>query len=159
MQQFLGEYECRLEPKGRVRLPSLLLRQVGEESKAGFVMNRGFEKCLVLYPSKVWQNITTELQKLNLYVKKERDFVRYFFRGATEIQLDSNDRILIPKILVDYIEADKDLILFAYFDRIEVWAKEVYDQLLENEPTDFAALAEEVMGKKIRGGEADSDVS
>jgi MraZ protein len=160
MLQFLGEYNCKLDDKGRLRMPAPLLKQMEGMVEAGFVLNRGFEKCLVLYPKTAWTNITQEIQKLNLYVKKNRDFVRYFFRGASELEIDSSQRLLLPKSLSDYAEVDKEVILFAYFDRIEIWAKEQYDNFLDEEPQDFADLAEEVMGKIQMGhGQSDTDLS
>ena len=153
MIQFLGEYSCKIDAKGRLRLPSPLLKQLGDLAKDGFVLNRGFEKCLVLYPRQAWDSISKDIQKLNQYVKKNRDFVRYFFRGASELELDSNSRLLFPKTLLDYAQVDKELVLFAYFDKIEVWSKESYEGLLNDEPTDFDDLAEEVMGNLNVGNE------
>jgi MraZ protein len=158
MIQFLGEYNCKIDDKGRLRMPAPLLKQLEGMVGEGFVLNRGFEKCLVLYPKKAWGAITQEIQKLNIYVKQNRDFVRYFFRGATEMEIDNSQRLLLPKNLSDYAEVDKEVILFAYFDRIEIWSKEQYDNLLGDEPNDFAALAEEVMGK-IQGGNGRTDLS
>lgn len=158
MIQFLGEYNCKIDDKGRLRMPAPLLKQLEGMVEEGFVLNRGFEKCLVLYPKRAWTNITEEIQKLNIYVKQNRDFVRYFFRGATEMEIDSSQRLLLPKSLADYAAVDKEVILFAYFDRIEIWSKEQYDGLLDDEPNDFAALAEEVMGK-IQGGNGRTDLS
>lgn len=146
MQQLLGEYECKLDPKGRFRMPSDLVGQLGEGAKT-FVVNRGFENCLMLYPEQVWERITNEINQLNLYNKKNRDFVRYFYRGAQKLELDSADRLLITKRLLEYAGIDKDVILSAYNDRIEVWAKDQYDSLLDEEPDDFSDLAEEVLGK------------
>ena len=97
MIQFLGEYNCKIDAKGRLRLPAQLLKQLGAEAAEGFVLNRGFEQCLVLYPRQAWDLISSDIQKLNQYVKKNRDFVRYFFRGATELDLDSNSRLLFPR--------------------------------------------------------------
>ncbi len=151
MLQFLGEYNCKMDGKGRIRMPAPLLKQLEGMLEQGFVLNRGFEQCLVLYPKTAWAAITQELQKLNLYVKKNRDFVRYFFRGATELDLDGSQRLNFPKPLMDYAKVEKEVVLFAYFDRIEIWAKELYDGLMDNEPHDFGDLAEEVMGK-IQGG-------
>lgn len=148
MQQFLGEFECKLDDKGRLRLPTQLLKQLDGQEQEGFVVNRGFEKCLAIYPTREWKRITQEINALNLYVKKNRDFVRYFFRGATEMTIDSSERVNFPKQLLEYIDAKKDVVLFAYFNRIEVWAKEQYDNMLDAEPSDFADLAEEVMGTK-----------
>jgi len=155
MLQFLGEYNCKLDNKGRLRMPAPLSKQLEGMVREGFVLNRGFEKCLVLYPKSAWGAITNEIQKLNLYVKKNRDFVRYFFRGATELDIDSNQRLNLPKSLAEYANIQKEVVLFAYFDRIEIWSKEQYDGLLEDEPNDFGNLAEEVMGK-IMGGEEDA---
>ena len=145
MQQFLGEFECKVDAKGRLKLPSVLIRQLEGEQTA-FVVNRGFEKCMVLYPKKVWDKISGEINQLNMYVKKNRDFARYFYRGATELALDSSERVNLPKRLLQYAGVEKELIVFAYYNRIELWAKDEYDQLLEDEPTDFADLAEDVMG-------------
>jgi len=127
-------------------MPAPLLKQLGDLAQEGFVLNRGFEKCLVLYPRKSWDLISKDIQNLNQYVKKNRNFVRYFFRGATELELDSNSRLNLPKTLLQYAGVKKELVLFAYFDKIEVWSKENYEALLEDEPMDFDELAEEVMG-------------
>jgi len=146
MQQLLGEYECKIDPKGRFRMPTDLIGQLGEDVQS-FVVNRGFEKCLMLYPEPVWERITAEINQLNLYNKKNRDFVRYFYRGAQKLDLDGADRLLITKRLLEYAGIDKDVILSAYNDRIEVWAKDQYDMLLDEEPDDFSDLAEDVLGK------------
>ncbi|MBX2877996.1 MAG: division/cell wall cluster transcriptional repressor MraZ [Saprospiraceae bacterium] len=147
MKQLLGEYECKIDAKGRMRMPSGLINQLGEGEKHRFVINRGFEKCLMLYPEAVWQQISEEVNALNLYNKKNRDFVRYFYRGAQELLIDSADRILIPKRLLEYSGIEKDLILSAYNGRIEIWAKDEYDTMLDQEPTDFSDLADDVLGK------------
>jgi MraZ protein len=152
MQQLLGEYECKIDPKGRMRLPSDLLGQLGEDARS-FVVNRGFEKCLMLYPEKVWDSITNEINQLNLYNKKNRDFVRYFYRGAQKVAPDSADRVLITKRLQAYAEIDKEVILSAYNDRIEIWAKDQYDKMLDDEPDDFSDLAEDVLGNMNKGDE------
>ncbi len=128
-------------------MPSGLISQLGEEGGHHFVINRGFEKCLMLYPEEVWDRITTEINQLNLYNKKNRDFVRYFYRGAQKVTMDSADRILVNKRLLEYAGIDKDVILSAYNDRIELWAAAEYDHLLEEEPDDFSDLAEDVLGK------------
>ncbi|MCH2044673.1 MAG: division/cell wall cluster transcriptional repressor MraZ [Saprospiraceae bacterium] len=144
--QFLGEYTCKLDNKGRFRIPTPLLKQLHELAKEGFVLNRGFEQCLVLYPTRTWKGITQELEKLNMYVKKNRDFVRYFFRGASQLEVDKQNRLLVPKSLQTYAALKNEIILFSYFNRIEIWSSSKYEELLMNEPSDFGDLAEEVMG-------------
>ena len=150
--QLLGEYDCKLDAKGRMRMPSGLIGQLEESEAYTFVINRGFEKCLMLYTEEVWELITAEINQLNLYTKKNRDFVRYFYRGAHKVTMDSADRILVTKRLLEYAGIEKDAILSAYNDRIELWAKEEYDQMLEDEPVDFSDLAEDVLGK-FEGGQ------
>ncbi|MEN0002628.1 MAG: division/cell wall cluster transcriptional repressor MraZ [Bacteroidota bacterium] len=144
--QLLGEYECKVDAKGRMRMPSGLISQLGEGKAHHFVINRGFEKCLMLYPEAVWEKITAEINQLNLYNKKNREFVRYFYRGAQKVALDSADRILVSKRLATYAGIEKDVILSTYNDRIEMWAKDEYDQVLNDEPADFSDLAEDVLG-------------
>lgn len=146
MAGFLGEFQCRLDSKSRIALPSALKKQLSPEANDQFVINRGFEKHLILYPLNAWETITAEINRLNLYIKKNREFVRYFYRGATELKLDSHNRLLLPKRLLQYAVVKEEVILFAYANRIEVWAEELYDQLLSDEPKDFADLAEEIMG-------------
>jgi MraZ protein len=147
MQQLLGEYDCKIDDKGRMRLPSGLIGQLGEQETYSFVINRGFENCLMLYPEAVWERISEEVNQLNLYNKKNRDFVRYFYRGAAKVVMDSADRILVTKRLLEYAGIEKDVILSAYNDRIEIWAKDQYDTMLDEEPDDFSDLAEDVLGK------------
>lgn len=154
MAGFLGEAECRLDSKNRISLPSTFQRQLPPEAQGQFVVNRGFEKHLVLYPRNVWDVISNEINQLNLYIRKNRDFARYFFRGASELKLDSHNRLLLPKRLMDYAEIETNVILFGYGSKIEVWSEELYNNLLLDEPQDFASLAEEIMGG-LRPGESE----
>jgi len=153
MTNFIGEFECKLDAKGRLMLPASLRRQLDPAAEESFVMNRGFEKCLVLYPKNDWKYISEEVNKLNQYVKKNREFIRYFYRGATELGLDGTGRLLFPKRLMDYAGVKKEVVLFAHGNRIEIWDKKAYDNLLTDEPDEFAALAEEVMGGSANNDE------
>ena len=153
MGQLLGEYDCKIDAKGRVMLPTALRKQIEPEAKEKFVLNRGFENCIAMYPYNEWQKIYEKVNELNLYVKKNRDFVRYFFRGAIEIEPDATGRLLLPKRLVDYAGIQKELILSAHNHLIEIWDKQTFDNLLQQEPGEFAELAEEVMGGLNSGGD------
>lgn len=147
MTYLLGEFDCKVDTKGRFMLPSGLKKQLSEGDQERFVINRGFEKNLTLYPLSEWQKISHEVNGLNLYNKKNREFVRYFFRGASEIVLDAANRLLLPKSLLDYSGISNEIVLFAYGQRIEIWAREVYESMMGSEPEDFSSLAEDVMGK------------
>jgi len=150
MIQLLGEFDCKLDQKGRLMVPSSLKKQLPNVEQEGLVINRGFEKHLVIYPKKVWEGIVAELSKLNPYEKKTREFIRFFTRGATELSLDASGRVLLPKSLLEFAGITGDVVLACQFDKIEVWSKATYDELLDNEPENFANLAEEVMGGRER---------
>ena len=146
MSHFLGEFECKLDAKGRMMIPAGLKRQLPEAEREGLVVNRGFEKHLVIYTRKEWNKIVDDLSKLNGYEKKTREFIRYFTRGASELSLDGSGRVLFPKALMEYAGIKTDVVLACQFNKIEVWAQDAYDAQIDNEPENFARLAEEVMG-------------
>ncbi|HEY0898656.1 MAG TPA: division/cell wall cluster transcriptional repressor MraZ [Sphingobacteriaceae bacterium] len=150
MAHFLGEFDCKLDAKGRMMIPSNLKKQLPEAEREGLVVNRGFEKHLVIYTKKEWDKIVEELSKLNPYEKKTREFIRYFTRGATELALDSANRVLLPKSLLEYAGVETEVVLSCQFNKIELWSKEAYEAQLDNEPDNFADLAEEVMGSAGR---------
>ena len=145
-QSLLGEFEVALDSKGRFRLPSGLLNQLSFSGSVEFVVNRGFEKCLTLYPKPVWEHEKRLVDSLNLFDKKSRAFARYFYRGAQEVTPDSADRLLLPKRLLDYAGAEKKIVLACLRDRIEIWAQAEYDQAFADEDLDFSELAQDVLG-------------
>lgn len=148
MGALIGEYECKLDEKGRLMLPSGLKKQLPPEEQKNFIVNRGFEKQLNLYPHSEWEKITAQMNELNLFVKQNREFVRKFNNGATEVDVDGSGRILLPKALMIYAGIDKDAILFAFSNKIEIWSKQEYDKFMATGGDDFAALAEKVMGNQ-----------
>lgn len=154
MSHFLGEFECKLDAKGRLSIPSGLKRQLPEAEREGLVINRGFEKHLVIYTRKEWDSIVEDLSKLNQYEKRTREFIRYFTRGATELSVDAAGRILLPKSLMEYAGIDAEVVLACQFNKIEVWDQKAYDAQMDSEPENFANLAEEVMGGLGRRGDA-----
>ena len=155
MSNFLGEFDCKLDAKGRMMIPVGLKKQLPEAVSEGLVINRGFEKHLVIYTRKEWDKIVADLSTRNTYEKKTREFIRYFTRGASELTLDGAGRVLLPKSLLDYAGIGSDVVLACQFNKIEVWAQDAYDAALDNEPDNFANLAEEVMGGKAAGKGSD----
>ncbi len=147
MSHLLGEYNCKIDVKGRMIIPSNLKKQLPEAEGEGLVINRGFEKHLVIYTRKEWDKIAEELSNLNGYEKDIREFRRYFTRGASELSLDTANRILFPKQLLEYAGISSDVVLVCQFDKIEVWDEDTYYGSMDNEPANFANLAEKVMGK------------
>ena len=150
MSNFLGEFDCKLDAKLRMMIPVGLKKQLPEAVSEGLVINRGFEKHLVIYTRKEWNKIVDDLSQLNQYEKKTREFIRYFTRGASELTLDSAGRVLLPKALLEYAGINADVVLSCQFNKIEVWAQDAYEAQMDNEPENFANLAEEVMGNAGR---------
>jgi MraZ protein len=146
---FLGEYEVTLDSKGRFLLPAGLKKQMPEEDSASFVINRGFEKCLTLYPLKSWEPIFSNISKLNDFDPKVREFRRWFLNGATQMDLDSAGRLLIPKNLADHAGLEKDVVLVSAVNKIEIWDKTKYQQFFDSfSPEAYSDLAAEVMQGK-----------
>lgn len=146
MANFLGEFDCKLDAKGRMMIPAGLKKQLPDAEREGLVVNRGFEKNLVLYTRSDWNAKLEELSKLNQYEEKNRSFIRYFTRGAQELTLDAANRILFPKSLLDYAGISGEVVLASSLNKIEVWARDAFEAQLDDVPENFARLAEEVMG-------------
>lgn len=146
MAGLVGEYEVKLDVKGRFLFPSGLRKQLSPAAQENFMLNKGFEDCLTLYPMNEWEKLSEKLSKMNLFKPKNRMFYRLFHQGAKAMSLDSAGRILIPVTHMERVGLDKDVMLIAYNDRIEIWDKTKYFELIEGNMTDFADLADEVMG-------------
>jgi MraZ protein len=146
MASFLGEFEATLDPKGRFLLPAGFKRQIPEGESTRFVINRGFEKCLSLYPMQSWQPLYDRISTLNDFDPKVREFRRYFLNGAIIVEPDAAGRLLIPQNLKDYAGLGKDIVLAAAVNKLEIWDKEKYQKFFESySPDDFSALAQSVM--------------
>jgi len=147
---FLGEYEATLDAKGRFLLPAGFKKQLPQDAAHQFVLNRGFEKCLTLYPIQSWEPIFSEISKLNDFDPKVREFRRYFLNGATQLELDSAGRLLLPKNLTEHAGLEKDIVLVSALNKIEIWDKIKYKEFFESfTPQSFSDLANEVMNKKV----------
>ncbi len=145
MTGFHGEYQSTIDAKGRFHLPGSLKKQL-VEGENHFIVSRGFEKCLTLYPLKSWQSILDRISQLNDFDPKVRQFRRQFLGGATEVELDGAGRILLPPTLREFALPGKEIVLAAALDRFEIWDASKYKQLFEDFSADeFSNLAQEVM--------------
>ena len=149
MTGFIGEYEATLDAKGRFLLPAGFKKQLPDDGSARFVINRGFEKCLTLYPMSSWEPIFKNISSLNDFDPKVREFRRYFLNGATVVEPDSAGRILLQKSLIEHAGLEKDIVLVSAVNKIEIWDKSKYTKFFETfSPEAFSTLANEVMNRK-----------
>lgn len=139
-----------MDAKGRFLLPAGFKKQLPEDDRQHlFVINRGFEKCLTLYPLSSWEPIYDNISKLNDFDPKVREFRRYFLNGAIQVELDSAGRLNLPKNLLDHAGIEKDIVLVSAVNKIEIWDKDKYASFFETfSPEAFSSLANEVMNQK-----------
>lgn len=145
---FIGEYDAKLDEKGRVVLPFQLLRQLDDkQDEKVFVIKKDvYEKNLLLFPIAEWKNQNDILKKrLNLFNKKHSKFLTEYNRGTSEIILDKSNRLLIPKKLIDFLGDSKNLIFEAKGDIIAIWTKDQYEKEEMSEES-FAELAGDILG-------------
>lgn len=147
MTTIVGTYECKVDAKGRVLLPSPLKKQLAASLQNGFVLKRSvFQPCLELYPMEEWDLMMQKINKLNRFVKKNNDFIRRFTAGVKVVEIDALGRLLVPKDLVSFASIAKDVVFSSAVNIVEIWDKDLYEKSISGEDMDFADLAEEVMG-------------
>ena len=148
MHTLIGSYECKADVKGRLMLPVGLKKQLAASLNSGFVLKRAvFQPCLELYSLVEWESLMQKVNKLNRFKKKNNDFIRRFTAGVRFIELDASGRILIPKELIAFTGITKDIILTSAVNIIEIWDKDKYEKAIDDASSDFAVLAEDVMGQ------------
>lgn len=147
MNTIIGTYECKVDVKGRLMIPSALKKQLANSLQDGFVLKRSvFQSCLELYPMTEWNLMMQKINKLNRFVKKNNDFIRRFTAGVKVVEIDALGRLLIPKDLVAFGKISKDIVFSSAVNIIEIWDKDLYEISIAGGDIDFADLAEDVMG-------------
>lgn len=130
---FMGEYNHTIDAKGRLIMPSKFREALGDE----FVVTKGLDGCLFVYPNKEWQAFEEKLRTLPLTNKNARQFSRFFLAGAASCEVDKQGRILLPGVLREFAELEKEVVLVGVLSRIEIWSKDkwlesnVYDDMEE----------------------------
>ena len=151
MATFIGDYTCRVDEKGRIVLPSAFKKQMPEAAMDRFVVKKDvFEHCLVLFPMDEWDRQNAIIRsRINPYNKDHSKFLRGFYKGTAEVVLDANNRLLIPRRLLDIAEIEKEAVLAGQDGKIEIWSSSLYEDQ-SGEAQDFALLAEKIMGDTDR---------
>ncbi|MBD8490200.1 division/cell wall cluster transcriptional repressor MraZ [Echinicola sp. CAU 1574] len=145
MGNFSSEYYCKLDAKGRLVLPAKLKAALPETYGNELVMRRGFDPCLVLYPMSEYRKLDAKVSALDDFDPKQRNFKRSFYRGNTEVELDTTGRFSIPKPLLHFAEITKEVVVVGMGKTIEIWNPQKYDDFLIGDSEVFAEQAREYL--------------
>ncbi|WP_186754385.1 division/cell wall cluster transcriptional repressor MraZ [Echinicola salinicaeni] len=145
MANFSSEYYCKLDAKGRLVLPAKLKAALPETYGNELVMRRGFDPCLVLYPMNEYRKLDSQVSALDDFDVDKRRFKRNFYRGNTEVELDSTGRFLIPKPLLRFADITKEVVVVGMGKTIEIWDPERYEDYLIQDPEVFASEAKKYL--------------
>ncbi len=137
-EMFIGEFQHTLDPKGRLIIPAKFREDLGYE----FVITKGLDGCLFVYPKSEWAVMENKMKALPLTNKKARTFKRFFFSGASECTLDRQGRVLIPGNLREYAGLTKDVVLAGVTTHLEIWDRNMWDEVNDMDNIDFDEVAE-----------------
>jgi MraZ protein len=150
MSSFKGRYEYVLDSKGRLSIPAKLRKSLSAEANETFVVTRGVERCLYVYPLDEWRQLDAKLRSLNQFQEKHRFFTRTFLMWASEeISLDSQSRITIPKNLLEFAGIEKEVVIIGALERIEVWSPQIFNEYLNSQPENYADVVEQIMAVNV----------
>ncbi|WP_026560473.1 division/cell wall cluster transcriptional repressor MraZ [Bacillus sp. J37] len=138
---FMGEYHHTIDIKGRMIVPSKFREGLGET----FVVTRGLDQCLFVYPMSEWNIIEEKLKALPLTKKDARAFTRFFFSGATECEIDKQGRVNIATPLLQYAKLEKECVVIGVSNRIELWSKSIWESYVAEQEDSFEEIAENMI--------------
>ena len=142
---FLGEYQHSLDAKGRIIVPAKFREELGVR----FIATKGLDNCIFLYPLNEWRTIEEKLKSLPFTRADVRSFARFFFAGASELEIDKQGRIVLPPNLRDYAGINKDLIVIGVGSRVEIWAGDNWAQYNQAAESSYEMIAENLVGLGI----------
>ncbi|MBQ8379648.1 MAG: division/cell wall cluster transcriptional repressor MraZ [Clostridia bacterium] len=136
----LGEYRHNVDVKGRVSVPSKFRNDLGQT----FVITKGLDNCLFMYSKQEWETFELKLKELPLTNQDARSFVRFFFAGAAECEVDKQGRINIPQNLREYANIQKDVVIVGVATRAEIWDSENWNKYTSSDSLDGTKLASQM---------------
>jgi MraZ protein len=138
---FMGEFQHSVDDKGRIIIPVKFRELLG----TSFVVTRGLDHCLFVYPRDEWTLLEQKLKSLPLMKSDARAFTRFFFSGATECEWDKQGRVNLPANLRDYAKLDKECVVLGVSNRMEIWSKTIWSQYYEQSEETFNDIAEKLV--------------
>jgi len=138
---FMGEYRHSIDEKGRLIIPSRFRDALGTT----FVLTRGLDQCLFVYPQEEWKALEQKLKSLPFTKADARAFTRFFFSGAVECELDKQGRVNIPSHLKEYARLTKECVVIGVSSRIEIWSQEIWEEYFRQSQDSFNEIAEKLI--------------
>lgn len=137
---FMGEYEHTIDSKNRIIVPAKFREELGDS----FIITKGLDNCLFVYPMEEWKIIEKKIRSLPFNRADARAFSRFFFSGASEVEMDKQGRVLIPSNLRKYASLEKEVVIIGVSSRVEIWSKEVWEDYNESTGAEFENIAEKL---------------
>ncbi len=141
---FMGEYHHTIDDKGRITIPSKIRYELGEE----FIVTKGLDGCLFIYPLAEWNNIAKKYKELP-NTRDARNYLRFFLSGAVNTTFDKQGRINITSPLVKYADLQKECIIIGVNDRLEIWNKTRWEQFLSDNEASMSDIADNLFAPTI----------
>ena len=135
---FMGEFNLTIDAKGRLIVPAKFREILGDN----FIVTKGLDGCLFVYPNDEWTRFEEKLKSLPLTNKNARQFTRFFLAGAAACEVDKQGRILLPQVLREFASLEKDVVLVGVASRIEIWSRERWDESMNTYDGDMDEVAE-----------------
>lgn len=142
----MGEYHHNLDEKGRIIIPSKIREEVGEL----FILSRGLDKCLFIYPKNEWNHMIEKYKELP-NTKEARNFMRFLLSGATECSFDKQGRINIPNPLMEYANLEKECVVIGVNDHLELWNEEEWQDFMDTNESEFSLMADHLFSNNLNG--------
>ena len=135
---FMGEYHHNIDDKNRLIIPSKFREELGND----FIITRGIEKCLFVYPREDWQKIVEKLESLPFTKKDARNFTRFFLSGAVDAEIDKQGRSSMSQARVNYANIEKECVIIGVGNRLEIWSKQQWDDFFNSAQDNMSDIAE-----------------
>ncbi len=145
-KMFLGTFEHNMDDKNRLIIPAKYREELGNT----FYITRGLENCLFLYSEKEWNQLVEKLNTLTFTKKDARNFMRFFYSGATTLELDKQGRISIPSYLVEYANITHTCKIIGVGERLEIWAEGTWNDFYFREESSLSESAEHLFEEGMR---------
>lgn len=147
MSSFKGSYQYSVDTKGRINIPAKLRKYVSAEANDTFIVTRGYEQCLFVYPQDEWNKLEQSIRQLSSTNPKHRFFTRTLLENATESQLDGQARITIPRELLQLAGIENEVLILGVLERIEVWNPKTYHEYRKSQAESYENVAQTVLQK------------